>query len=114
MKLKHLIAAMLTPVSSLFLPVPFAAGSTPSDSAAVQPHCSPTNPVEKELSGLQQLRPHMESDGLVIGNTKYFMLMYRPDSSIDYKILRVTPYMKGLERMPGTFSFPPDIHRRGR
>ncbi len=38
MSLKHLIAAMLTPVSYLFLPVPFAAASTPSDSVAVQPH----------------------------------------------------------------------------
>ncbi|HQT92584.1 MAG TPA: hypothetical protein PL001_11225 [Candidatus Kryptobacter bacterium] len=112
MRLKHLIAAMLTPVSFFFLPVPFAAASTPSDSVAVQlPH------LPGDLAGqepFQSFHPRIESDGLVIGNTKYFMMMYKPDSSVDYKILRVIPNMKGLERMRGTFSFPTDIHRRGR
>jgi hypothetical protein len=114
MSLKHLIAAILAPVSLFILPAPFAAASMPSDSVTVERQSSPTNRVERESRGLRQLRPRMESDGLVTGNTKYFMIMYRPDSSIDYKILRVTPNMKGMERMPGTFSFPPDIHGRGR
>ena len=48
----------------------------------------------------KSLQPKIESDGIVFGGEKYFIRIWKPDSTVDYKILRVNPDMASIEKMP--------------
>ena len=70
------------------------------------------NRLREELLQIPGSQPRIESDGVVIGNTKHSVMMVRPDPCVDYKMMKATPDMKGLEGIPRRFFITPDAHPR--
>lgn len=71
-----------------------------SDSLSVHPRVLPHQFYERDFSNLVPFHPRVESDGVVIGHTKYFIRIVEPDSSFTRWIPIIVPDERGLEKMP--------------
>ncbi len=78
----------------------FAQAPVNSDSLRTHPPFSVPQLHKVIPSCAMNSKPRMEDDGLVVGNTKYCIRIMKPDTTIDYRMLKVTPDMSALERMP--------------
>ncbi len=85
--------------------------STHSDSTATQVSDSSWN---RQWDEIRSPHPRVESDGVVIGNIKYFIMIHKPDSSIDYKMLRIIPNADDMEGIPKKSFAPPKLYPRHR
>lgn len=103
---------MKTVLILLIFFVGIASARESTDSLKAKPFKFPKNWFQEQLPQINPFGARIEHDGVVIGNTKYFIMMVRPDPSIDYKMLKVAPDMKRLEGIPRRFFIPPDVRPR--
>lgn len=71
-----------------------------SDSLRTHPPVLPPQIHKMVPFTAMPFEPRMEDDGLVLGDTKYFIRIWRPDPRVDYKILRANPDIASIEKMP--------------
>ncbi len=101
--MKTLIVLMLLPVSAAF------ARSNP-DTLMMQVPDHSFHRNKQELQRWWLSRPRIDSDGVVIDGVKYFILIVKPDPSIDYKMLKIVSDGRGAGTMPRRFFIPPLPH----
>ncbi len=91
---------MKTTVVLIFFLAQYSLAQAQSDSLKILPPDSSTVGEQNLIGKIEKSRPYVESDGVVIGNTKYFILIARTDPSIDPGMIIRNPDTPNPDRMP--------------
>lgn len=105
---------MKLPAVLLLCLVQGAIAQVRTDSVPKQSSDSSWNVGQYQLHRWQSSHPRVESDGVVIGNTKYFIMIWRTDPSIDPGIIVPIPDSLDIHRVPDPrFNVPGRPHSLG-
>lgn len=98
---------------TLLLSLLFMFAGTPADTTHFKLRDLPPQIQQMDTTYSVTPKIRVESDGVIIGNTKYFMRIMKTDPSIDPGMIRMIPDYWKFRKMPGMpqpFSLP---HHRG-